>query len=350
MVFGSGNNKPAKDSEIDENQQEFEKTLKKAEDSFKELVSSTNTLASDLAYRSMELWDKARNQANDVGSLWEKPSSNAGSLEQNTTASVTTDLDKFISSHLGAFERLFDDSEPIIDKSPFFWGRRRRGGFQKSNEYGMWAYPTPSPELYRSCLEKQGLSGWDERGYWRCLFPRGIIPADAKGILTKEDVEQGLKEGKFFPQVTDYLDWKGAMKENMKEQRRERWNRKKREWAQYQEQEKKKWDGVLASDNSKSSGLWAKDPEANSPRGDVTGSSSSYSFRSLPDGSTEKVSTTQQWFADGTSKVSEKKTVVDAAGKENISEFTKSLGPSKAADSAAIADTPSKGWFWDSKE
>ncbi|EGW34350.1 uncharacterized protein SPAPADRAFT_59761 [Spathaspora passalidarum NRRL Y-27907] len=98
--------------------------------------------------------------------------------------------------------------------------------------FGYYAYKGPSMRQYHNCLEKNGKSIWDDKGYWRCLFPNGEIPVDMLNykkkylygeILTKEDFYDAMKElsvnekeptidlrekGTFFNKFDDYLNWK----------------------------------------------------------------------------------------------------------------------------------------------
>lgn len=120
--------------------------------------------------------------------------------------------------------------------------RRRLG----QTPYGYYALNTPSSRYYHECLQKNGESVWDSHGYWRCLFPnaavsnRDLAKKDSNQILTKEDfdnaaaharVENGVYDlgakGTYFKQFTDYLNWKELMYENVRAERRRRWNEAK---------------------------------------------------------------------------------------------------------------------------
>lgn len=112
--------------------------------------------------------------------------------------------------------------------------------------FGLYAYKTPTTQLYNDCLKKQGESVWDSQGYWRCLFPNSQIPAEflkyksekkSLEILTKEDLDDAIKSnglnhsdsildlkksGIFFKKFDDYLNWKNIMFENVKQEKQNR--------------------------------------------------------------------------------------------------------------------------------
>lgn len=177
-------------------------------------------------------------------------------------------------------------------------------GWPFHNQSGLTAYPVPSAKVYAQCKQKGGLSGWDQRGIWRCLFPRASIPSEG---LSREDVESATFDGKFFSNFNDYLDWRGTMEENVRLEREKAAEKKREEWKQFGETELAKW-------------------------GDLRGSS--YSFTSNPQGL--KITKTQEWFEDGSSRIKESKKWVDENGQEQFSESVKEV-PAKS------------GWFWNEK-
>ncbi|ODV86793.1 hypothetical protein CANARDRAFT_195969 [[Candida] arabinofermentans NRRL YB-2248] len=218
-----------------------------------------------------------------------------------------------------------------INDSELFNGWRDRYKSQK-NSYGYWAYPTPSDKLYKSCKEKEGLSAWDSKGYWRCLFPKALIPAEyADSTLSKEDVQNDTnhEKGLFFENYTDYLDFKVKMKEQLRIQREEEWNK-------FKEQQKSKWD-FLASKNSDSTDN--STTSFNDVAGKkVTGTSSSTSIRTLENGDVEKNTILQQYFEDGSSE------------RKSVKEILKANGERKVLDENVANITPDgnnkSGWFW----
>ncbi|ANZ74577.1 BA75_00383T0 [Komagataella pastoris] len=189
------------------------------------------------------------------------------------------------------FETTFNKVDSLVNAiAPVFdqdvWSELFTGSKLVSSEYGLWAYPIPSHQLYKDCNSKQGLSVWDEHGYWRCLFPKAQLPENYKSIdsniISKEDVEQDESHnlGRFFTNFSDYLNWRSVMEENIKKER------------------------ISFSKPQKSSG-----------------SSTSYSERTLPNGEIEKIEKKHEWFVDGTERSKETKTIIHPDGSvttENI--------------------------------
>ncbi|GEQ71350.1 hypothetical protein JCM33374_g5033 [Metschnikowia sp. JCM 33374] len=105
--------------------------------------------------------------------------------------------------------------------------------------FGLFAHQGPSPKQYNTCVKKDGVSLWDTDGYWRCLFPNSQIPSNfleykkkhlADQIVTKDDFEEKAlsaspsqdgaidlgKQGTFFRQFGDFLNWKNNAYEKEK--------------------------------------------------------------------------------------------------------------------------------------
>lgn len=76
----------------------------------------------------------------------------------------------------------------------------------------------PSTQQYSKCQEMNGLSVWDTKGLWRCLFPKSVAMGDD---LSREDVEadKNHKLGLFFPDYTGYLSWRSYMFKMAKQKR-----------------------------------------------------------------------------------------------------------------------------------
>lgn len=80
----------------------------------------------------------------------------------------------------------------------------------------------PTVEQFSKCNELNGLSVWDTRGLWRCLFPKSVVKDNG---LSREAVESDTehKKGLFFPDYNGYLSWKSHMvKLAMEKRKRER--------------------------------------------------------------------------------------------------------------------------------
>lgn len=107
----------------------------------------------------------------------------------------------------------------------------------------------PSARKYNECLDKKGLSVWDSKGYWRCLFPQAIIPAEmTERVLTKEAFEDLIRDksydgkydlgekGVFFKNFEDLMNWKASMYKVAREDRLERINSWNERCKRYKEE------------------------------------------------------------------------------------------------------------------
>lgn len=93
---------------------------------------------------------------------------------------------------------------------------------------GLYNYRTPTEPQFTECSKVGGLSVWNTKGWWRCLFPEKEVSkrlADQKDqlkyVLTKEKVEgdRAHKFGLFFPEYTGYMTWKSHMNQLIREKR-----------------------------------------------------------------------------------------------------------------------------------
>lgn len=126
----------------------------------------------------------------------------------------------------------------------FFEGSIKSG----KTPFGYYSQKVPATRYYNDCLNKDGKSIWDSKGYWRCLFPNSEIPNEflsykkqylPNEILTKEDFNDAERNGKsdidgvidlgskgiFFNGFDVYLNWKNIMYENIKNEKLQRRNR-----------------------------------------------------------------------------------------------------------------------------
>ncbi|OWB75837.1 hypothetical protein B5S31_g5878 [[Candida] boidinii] len=360
--------------------EKLEEAIDKTEDSLKELISSTNTIASS---NYLNFYNNTLNFLNETKKIIPF---NLIELKQdekifsNTIDSFYKELDKLIidsnlNNQTNEFLNKIDEFKKIlpdlqIDKIDNLFNENFLSKFSNryrsySNEFGLWAYPTPSTSMYMKCKQINGSSVWDENGYWRCLFPRakinplldsnsndnddhhGKVHGHRKNyfnqLITKEDLEENndnVKDLKFFNNYTDYLDWKSKMIENLKNERKAKWDLKKQKWLEFKEIEKNKWKNK-SNENENDNDIVATDTINNTPtnndfKTDITGSSTSIKFHSLPNGESEKIEIIQNWFKDGRSEIKEIKTLIDKDGKKSVNESLKTL-------------EPSKDWFWSSK-
>ncbi|GCF00696.1 hypothetical protein ZYGM_000832 [Zygosaccharomyces mellis] len=94
---------------------------------------------------------------------------------------------------------------------------------------GFYNHRMPTDGQFSQCKELGGLSVWNARGWWRCLFPEKVVRERSEGeinlenVLTREKVEVDSKHklGLFFPDFTGYLSWKAHMNRLIKEKREE---------------------------------------------------------------------------------------------------------------------------------
>ncbi|CDO95290.1 unnamed protein product [Kluyveromyces dobzhanskii CBS 2104] len=79
---------------------------------------------------------------------------------------------------------------------------------------------TPTVEQFSKCNELKGLSVWDTKGLWRCLFPQAVVKDNE---LSREAVtaDKDHKMGLFFPEYSGYLSWRSHMMAVAKEKRKQ---------------------------------------------------------------------------------------------------------------------------------
>lgn len=213
------------------------------------------------------------------------------------------------------------------------------GGGAAETPYGLYSYNSPTTREYSTCVNKKGLSLWDSKGTWRCLFPSSAVPPQfleykrnqlADQVLTKEDFEVASSrtsigsngaidlgdKGVFFKQFEDLMKWKNAAYEIEK-------NR-------YQTQRE-----TLADPIEKISQDFRRF-EPSSEENRTVCVSSGATTRTDPE--TTEVITTEtktEYFLDGTSVTSTvtKKKAIGASKWETVEE-------------SFHRDEDKKGWFW----
>lgn len=97
------------------------------------------------------------------------------------------------------------------------------GGGVARRENGLIAKGIPPPDAYEECKRRNGMSVWDQQGWWNCIFPREQFANSM--LLSKEDIENDTKHenGLFFNNVDDLLNWQATMRKNMKKVRSRNW-------------------------------------------------------------------------------------------------------------------------------
>lgn len=204
----------------------------KVTQSLDKIVSGVGTLANTVFDVSLDAGKEFNERARD----W----SNRIFHDVDNTIEDTRRIDPFEkSSNEFKFPSFYETRDAIqntVASHPFLndlWSQfPGMSGFSKGKTpFGYYAYKGPGIRTYNDCLEKNGKSIWDDKGYWRCLFPNSEVPVEmlnykkehlSNDILTKEDfmnamkdasVQQGqpidLKEkGTFFNTFEDFLNWK----------------------------------------------------------------------------------------------------------------------------------------------
>lgn len=150
-------------------------------------------------------------------------------------------VDYFFSRPYQTHSSSVDHLEPfsILSRAPFDFFK----GFTESSgvtPFGLFAYQGPSPKEYNTCMKKNGVSLWDNDGYWRCLFPNSQVPAKfleykrkhlTGQIVTKDDFEKDARssqankdgaidlgpKGVFFKLFNDLLNWQNSQYETARE-------------------------------------------------------------------------------------------------------------------------------------
>lgn len=215
--------------------------------------------------------------------------------------------------------------------------------------FGLYSYSAPTTREYNKCMSKDGLSLWDSKGTWRCLFPNSAVPPKfleyknstlADKILTREDFESASYRAKadangaidlgdkgiFFKQFEDLMKWKNVAFESEKMRREERRRR-------YAESANKSSNTSNYSNfNASESNFNATQQEYNKP---VSWSSGSTSTTDPENNQVVVTETKTEYFPDGssvTNTVTKKKTI--GSDKWETVEEKSHRGEDK------------KGWFW----
>lgn len=184
----------------------------------------------------------------------------------------------------------------------------------------LYNYKVPLDHQYMKCKEVNGLSVWDTKGWWRCLFPESYIKQNFKtkdicNILTKEKVENDTthKHGLYFSDYSGYMNWKQHMIQVIN-------NKKHKELLSTPPE-----DLVVLDEKSCDEKL-------------VVGSSTRITYNMCEKGR-EEVKETKKYFDDGTVSFRlEKKLTPNDGGEPQVETVEKLLdgNSNKSRD----------GWFW----
>ncbi|CCH45271.1 Mitochondrial peculiar membrane protein 1 [Wickerhamomyces ciferrii] len=219
---------------------------------------------------------------------------------------------------LGGLKEVFGSGDfPFNQNVNELLGGITKGFGEERFATGLKAYPTPSAQLYQKCLDKDGLSVWDDKGWWRCLFPKGTLNGDR--VLSKEDVleDKSNKYGLFFNDYTGFLGWKSQMKQLIRQKDEEQKISRQRENIQ------DIYNG------------YAKDISFENGEHDIISSSKSVSFRTLPNGDGEEITEISNYFKDGKSENKKFKRLIPKDGQAGTIETISDNNDSKLSN-----------WIW----
>lgn len=196
----------------------------------------------------------------------------------------------------------------------------------KQGVTGLYSFKNPTNAQFTRCSELEGLSVWDTKGWWRCLFPEQAVKgklgddADIARVLTRERVEQDANHalGLFFPDYSGYLNWRSYMIKLSKQKREEQ---------------------LLSS---KELALNATPEDLMHVTGDkgkrVVGNSNFVTYNSTEDGQ-EQIKETKTYFSDGTVSIkSEKRLTPNDGTAPKVETFEKVVSRDD--------DSTKDGWFW----
>lgn len=228
---------------------------------------------------------------------------------------------------------------------------------------GLYNYKVPTDLQFAQCNKVNGLSLWDQNGWWQCLFPQELIrerlqklykkhnsyfisgknkldgdhneltESDMEKFISRESVENSGSLSDYFNDYTKYLLWKES-------------NQKTIEDREIKEEKRDK--DVLNADDMMKWDLSTKDPTINmnttSHDKKVIGQSQYMSyvndFRNEDDSgisneSSKEVKTTKIYYDDGSCLVREREKIIPKDGSKPIIKEKEKV----------VKDKPSSSWF-----
>ncbi|AET40660.1 Mpm1p Ecym_6280 [Eremothecium cymbalariae DBVPG len=194
-------------------------------------------------------------------------------------------------------------------------------------------YKTPTDTQFVQCKEVDGLSVWDTKGWWRCLFPDAIVRDRASAtqglssILTKEMVQNDKqhKYGLFFSDYSGFLSWRSHMIKLAKEKQQQK-----------EQQQRSLWPGSSTPEDM----LTLADPEnalTRDKKNKVVGSSSYTTFNTTENGH-EQITELKTYYDDGSVSLKSEKNVFPSDGSKPTSEIMEKVMDKR--------DSKLDGWFW----
>ncbi|KAH3687917.1 hypothetical protein WICPIJ_001102 [Wickerhamomyces pijperi] len=210
----------------------------------------------------------------------------------------------------------------------------------------MKAFPVPNTYAYKKCQDNNGLSVWDENGWWRCLFPRDSIKSSSNSIeLSREDVEADSenKHGLFFKDYSSLLDWKVSVRNLIQKQREE--ERKQRLLKLEEAKSQRQSNNVqnMYNNYSQDSNITPASGEAK-----VVSSSKSSYFTTLPNGDFEEIIETNKVFDNGDNKYEKVKKIYPNGGGKVIVENLSDPGAKEGQLNGSHTNAGLNKWIWGS--
>lgn len=189
---------------------------------------------------------------------------------------------------------------------------------------GLYNYRTPTEAQFSECQKVGGLSAWNTKGWWRCLFPEAVVTENLKNrkdelkyILTKEKVENDRDHslGLFFPDYTGYMNWRLHMNQLVSQKKIEE------EKAQAKSDKEESEAVILTPEDLMYESSLSKDTQKDK---NVLGTSQFVTFNYTPEGQeeTKKIKT---YYDNGTVLVKSEKKITPKDGTAPKIEATERL-------------------------
>lgn len=200
---------------------------------------------------------------------------------------------------------------------------------------GLYNYKVPTDLQFAQCNKVNGLSLWDQNGWWQCLFPQEIIKkrlnkiyndmerVDLDRFISKESVANDPTAlSKYFNDYTKYLLWKSEQDKSSSSSSLLLDSNKKRE-------DKQSWfpvDRVTTPEDIMRTD-WIDGDSGEKCQKKVIGRSQYMTYSSNnntfgnsddSDNSTKEVTTTKTFYDDGSCLIKEREKIIPNDGRKPI--------------------------------
>ena len=203
---------------------------------------------------------------------------------------------------------------------------------------GLYSYGSPTDSQFSACMEADGLSVWNTRGWWRCLFPESVVreklpnltESESGMILTKEKMQNDYanKFGLYFTDYSKYLLWRSQISKEVEKRRTEQRLKLQSERQQQQQQGSLndylpfKTDQEVITPEAVMLGTHRRDLGTTDARGKkVVGTSESFSSDFTDEGGVE-IRETRTYYDDGSTLLQTKKKTFPKEGGRPVVEKT----------------------------